>query len=369
MSSVKCSFICVSIICSVAGVFAQQSERDSLQSSIDFVGVADVFYSYDFNQPSNSVRQDFFFNYNRHNEVNLNMGLMGLRINDDKFRANLDLHAGTYAQDNYAAEQSVLRHIFQANVGMLLSEKQNLWFDAGIFPSHLGFESALFFKNATLSRSLVAESSPFFLSGAKLSYKPSKKWDLLVVVSNGWQRIQRIPGSSMLSYGTQIIYQANKESLLNWSTFITTDDPDSTRRMRYFSNLYADLTLGENWKCILGFDYGLQQVNIGSSNFHSWWAPTAILTYAFHDEWSATLRGEYYQDENEVIISSAQNQGFDALGYSLNIDYAPHNRPMCRLEFRRLHSQFSPFINQGGLSNSNWFITASMAIKINSKLQ
>jgi hypothetical protein len=58
-------------------------------------------------------------------------------------RANLALMAGTYAQDNLAAEQDALKYVNEANIGIKISKTKNLWIDAGIMPSHIGWESAI----------------------------------------------------------------------------------------------------------------------------------------------------------------------------------------------------------------------------------
>ncbi len=76
----------------------------------------------------------FLFNHNRHNELNLNLGLLKLSLNHSKYRANFALQAGTYSNDNYAAEPGLLKNIFEANIGISLTEKNNLWLDAGIMP-------------------------------------------------------------------------------------------------------------------------------------------------------------------------------------------------------------------------------------------
>ena len=62
--------------------------------------------------------------------------------------------AGTYAQDNMVAEQGALRYINEANIGVKISENKNLWIDAGIMPSHIGWESAIGKDNYTLTEAL-----------------------------------------------------------------------------------------------------------------------------------------------------------------------------------------------------------------------
>lgn len=349
-------------------VQAQSLHQDSYAPLVQLHTMADLFYTYDFSRPATSTRQPFLFHYNRHNEINLNLGIIGVEITNPRYRMRIDFQAGTYAQDNYAAEESLLQHVFQANIGLALNKQRNLWLEAGIFPSHLGFESALTYFNPTLTRSLVAENSPYFLSGAMLQYEANTKWNLAAIVANGWQRIQRVPGNSMLSFGTQVGYKIQENSALNWSTFITTEDPDTSRRMRYFNNVYADLVLANKWQLIAGFDHGLQQAAPGSSKLQSWWAPTFIVRYHWHENWATAIRAEYYHDPNEIIVSTPTLGGFEVLGFSLNIDYAPKGLPLLRVELRNLNSQKTPFATASGNVSSNWFISTSLSFNLKSNL-
>ena len=174
--------------------------------SLGITGFVDVFYVYDFNRPPGDFRQDFLFNHNRHNEFNLNLGMVGLDLAHAKYRAKFTLQTGTYANDNYAEEPGVLKNIFEAWAGISLNRKNTLWADAGILPSHIGFENAISMYNWTLTRSLSAENSPYFLTGVRVSYTGKKDWYFAGLVINGWQRIQRVSGNSLPSFGTQVAY-------------------------------------------------------------------------------------------------------------------------------------------------------------------
>lgn len=173
-------------------LFAQKDSIWQQKPTVNISGFLDVFYVYDFNQPLGTERQPFLFNHNRHNEFNLNLGFVKLGVEHSKYRANLALHTGTYSIDNYSAEPDLLKNIFEANVGLSLNKKNNLWIDAGVFASHIGFESAISSDNWTMTRSLLAENSPYFLSGAKLTHNPNNKWEIAGLIINGWQRIQRL---------------------------------------------------------------------------------------------------------------------------------------------------------------------------------
>lgn len=348
----------------VSGIAAQPDNSWKGFPEVIIQGYLDVFYAYDFNQPVQAQRQSFFFNHNRHNEFNLNQGMIGLGVDHAKYRASLAFHAGTYPNDNYSAEAGVLKNIYEAYLGLSLNRKNNLWLDAGIFGSHLGFESALSIDDRTLTRSLSAESSPYFLTGAKLSYLPNDTWEFLALVVNGWQRIQRVEGNSLPSFGSQIICKPKDGFLLNWSTFVGTDDPDATRRMRYFSNLFGQFQFTDKIWLLAGLDFGWQQESKGSSSYDTWYALSAIFQYKLAEKWEAAIRGEYYRDEAGVIIPSDTPDGFNTSGFSVNADYLPVANLAIRFEARLLTSKEDEFEKNGDPVTQNFFMVASIAYKL-----
>lgn len=340
---------------SESSVWAQKPE-------ISYAGYVDIFYSYDFNEPTTNYRQTFLYNHNRHNEFNLNLGFIKGSAKHLKYRANIALQAGTYVVDNYAAEPTVLQHIYEGNAGLSLNKKNNLWIDAGIFGSHIGFESAISKDNWTLTRSLLAENSPYYLTGTKLTYNPNEHWELAILICNGWQRIKKIPGNSLPAFCTQIKYIKGDRLTINWSTFIGTDDPDTTRRMRYFNNIYVQSQLTKRFGFIAGLDIGGQQTKKESADYKVWFSPVIIVRYLWTNKWSTALRAEYYQDKDGVIIVTGTPNGFKTSGLSLNLDYSPIKNVAWRLEGRWLTSTAKIFTRQKKNVNDNFAIVSSIAV-------
>ncbi len=369
MIKIQLRVLVLVVFCFFSGIiFSQNDSIWQQKPSLSLSGFLDAYYVYDFNEPPTNVRQSFLFNHNRHNEFNVNLGLIKLGLEHTKYRANLAFHAGTYVNDNYAAEPGLLKNIFEANVGISLSKKNKFWFDAGVFPSHIGFESAISIDNWTLTRSLLAESSPYFLSGAKLTYNPNDKLEIAALVVNGWQRIQRLQGNSMLSFGTQLNFSPSDKFTFNWSTFIGTDDPDVLRRMRYFNNLYGQFQFTDKFGLITGFDAGVQQTVKGSSSYEYWLSPVIIAQFAISKTWKTALRGEYYEDQWGVIIPTGTMNVFQTTGVSLNVDYAPTENIMCRLEGRWLNSKDNIFPTKAAPTNNNFIIGASIAVRFSEVL-
>jgi hypothetical protein len=340
------------------------AQDSSKQSSITISSYAEVYYQYDFNNPINNTRPGFVYSHNRNNEVALNLGLIKASYSKENLRGNIALAAGTYMNANYAAETGVLKNIYEANVGVKLSKKSNLWLDAGIFPSHIGFESAIGKDCWTLSRSILADNSPYFETGIKLGYTSNnEKWFLSALVLNGWQRIQRPDDNTTPAFGTQATYKPSSSITLNTSSFIGNDKPDSVRQMRYFHNLYGTFQLDKKWATTIGFDIGAEQKIKGSSSMNSWYSPVVIIKYAATDKATVAARAEYYNDENAAIIATGSPNGFKVWGFSANFDYAVSGNAVWRVELKTLNSKDNIFNKRNGSNVSgNTSISTSLAI-------
>jgi hypothetical protein len=339
--------------------------QDSTQAKnpLTISGYVEAYYNQDFNRPENNTAPGFLYNFNRTNEVNLNLAFIKANYTTERVRANVALATGTYMNANYSAEPGVLKNIYEANVGVKLSQKTNLWLDAGIMPSHIGFESAIGKDNWTLSRSLLAENSPYFESGLKLGYTTKdEKLYLSAMYLNGWQRIQRVDGNSTPGFGSQITYKPTGAVTFNYSTFIGNDKPDSLRQMRYFHNLYGTFQLTSQFGIIAGFDFGSEQKAKGNSNYNTWYAPVLIARFAPSDKIRIAARGEYYADKNGVIISTGTANGFQTFGYSLNLDYLPVENVIWRIEARSLKSKDAIFTHHDTAKKQNYFVTTSVAL-------
>ena len=353
---------------SVVGLQLANMNRASAQtdstSPLKISGYLETYYSYDFGNPSNHTRPGFLYSFNRHNEVNLNVGFVKAAYAKENVRGNLALATGTYMNANLAAEPGVLKNIFEANAGVKISKTKNIWIDAGIFASHIGFESAIGKDCQNLTRSILAENSPYYESGVKISYtSKNEKLFLSGMVLNGWQRIQRVDGNNTPAFGHQLTYKPTSKITLNSSSFIGSDKPDSVRQMRYFHDFYTQIQLSDKVGLTAGFDIGAEQKFKGSKNFNSWYAPVLIFKFSTSDKTAVAVRGEYYADKNGVIVSSGTPNGFKTFGYSLNFDYNVASNVLFRIEGRGLNAKDKIFTDKDLQATSNNFaLTTSLAI-------
>ena len=325
------------------GIAEAQESKDSLQSKLTFGGYVESYYTYDFNKPEDHKRPGFIYSHHRSNELSVNLALIKANFSNSRVRSNLALAVGSYMNANYAAEEGVWKNVYEANLGYKLLENHELWIDAGVLPSHIGGESAIGLDNISLSRSLSAENSPYFETGARLSYTTDNgKFYLAALVLNGWQRIQLPNSSKGMSLGHQIQYKPNESIVLNSSSYYGDEGTDSTR---FFHDLYVQVNINSKFNLLANWDYGIQKQPLISENF-KWWNAGLQANYLFHPKLKGNARLEYFNDEDGVIFGRFDNLGTNILGYSLGIDVNLYKGLMWRTEFRGLNSTENIFTDR-----------------------
>jgi hypothetical protein len=321
-----------------------ESSQVNINSPMQLSGYLETYYIQDFNNPNNHRRPEFVYSHNVTDSSSINLAMLKAAFATDRIRGNLALGSGTYMRANYAAEPHGLRNLYEANIGIKLSQQNNLWLDIGVMPSHIGFESAVGIENWTLTRSLMADNSPYFETGAKLSYTSDDgKWLASGLLLTGWQRIHRPDGNTTPAIGHQLTYKPNEKITFNSSSFIGNDKSDAQRQMRYFHDFYMQWQLNDQWGLITAFDIGAEQAATDNGSYHIWYSPNIVLRYSYSDRLQFAARLEHYQDKHGVIINTGTEHGFQTTGYSVNMDYRLNPRMVWRNELRQFNSRDAIF--------------------------
>jgi hypothetical protein len=346
-----------------AAIFIRSVTFGQEEPKVKVSGYLETYFGYDFNKPTDNNRPGFIYSHNRHNEANLNLGFIKGSYESGMVRANLAVMAGTYVNANLAAEPGVLKNVFEANAGIKLSKSANLWLDAGVFSSHIGFESAISKDCWVLTRNISSENTPYYESGVKMTYGTDDgKLTTTVLYLNGWQRMTRQNGNSQPAGGLQLTWKPSDKITVNYSNYLGTEGADSVRVRRFYHNVYSIFQLTDRFGVTLGFDYGTQQKSKGSEDKNKVLSPVAIAQYKINSKWALAGRAEYYKDINSVFISTGTANGFKTAGYSLNIDYAPISNAVVRLEGKVYDSKDKIFVRDLNFVNHDAALTASIAV-------
>lgn len=326
-------FVLISFNC-----FAQKDSLGSFKLSAYF----ESYYSYDFAKPSTNEKPDFNYNYKKHNRPSINLAFVKANYQSKRLRSNLALMTGTYVRYNLNAEPIWAKPLLEANVGYKPFKKHEFWVDAGVLPSHIGFESAVGIDCWNLTRSILAENSPYYESGIKFNYT-NKKQDLYLAfhVLNGWQKIAIAKEDENPSIGVQVNYKPTSSLTLNYSNFVGKINVDSLRALRTFHNLYAIYDANSKLSFIFGFDIGTQKKP--GTETAIWYTPVIISKINLNQKSKIAGRLEFFSDQQQTLITTSTSNGYQTIGASINYDYQISPKVLWRSELKRYNSKDAIF--------------------------
>jgi hypothetical protein len=327
-------------------------------SPLQFSGFIDTYYAYSFNEPSSGIRayttQPLY-----HNAIGINLAMATAKYNGSSVRGVLSLHMGSFVESNYGGADYAYRNIQEAYAGLHLGG--SWWAEAGVFLSHIGFESLISRDNWSYTRSNIAEYTPYYESGLRIGGNITEQLTATFLVLNGWQNI--IENNSNKALGTQIQFRPNSTTLLNWSTFYGNEQPDSMlSQHRFWNNFYIQTTLSNGIDAVIMADYGLQKsLEEKTSTAYS---IASQLRFTLSPKFRTAIRGEWYSDKSNIIPRPTAPQGFEAGTISTTLDYLPSAQLIIRTELRYLHTPLPLFPKKSEFSTNEMLFVVSMGVTL-----
>ncbi|MCZ2356062.1 MAG: porin [Bacteroidia bacterium] len=316
-------------------------QQDSLPKGLALSGFLETYYAWENKSIStNGSWPSHLVSHYRNQEFALNLALLQAAWNKPGLRARFGIMAGNYPMANLAGEPVGLRNLYEASVALRLSPRRHWWAEVGLFPSHIGFETPIGADNLNLSRSIVADNSPYYEQGVKLTWQnPDKKWVLSLLALNGWQKmVKDNPQPALEGGGHQVTYAPGKGWLINSSSYVglaprpVSGNSTATwaREERVYHNLYVQWHGSGRWQLISGVDYGIHRIT--GTGWRSFYAPVVISRYAFRENMRVAVRAEGYHDPSQIVWVNPS--GTRIVSFSANWDYEYQRGILFRLEYR-----------------------------------
>lgn len=351
--------------CAASSALAQAPADTAVK--ISWSAFVDSYYAWDFGQPATLDRSfasgaPFTTQSARHNEFNVNLAFVEARLEGARVRGRLALQTGTSVQSNYLAEPTngfvsgpaLSRLIQEAVAGFRFGA--NSWVDAGIFFSHLGMESWISRDNPMYTRSLVAEYSPYYQSGLKVSTTRGRLTAQLDVV-NGWQNISE--NNTGKGVGVRFDFAPGVSTTLSYYNLFSNEAGNQLRTLNG-----VGVRAARGWLTFVGqLDHGTQ-ASAGAEG-SSWYGALAALRAQVRPRTAVVGRVERYDDEDGVIAGTGvARTSFRANGLSLGFDHSPMPRVLWRTEGRLFanESAIFPGGNAGAPKKRSAFMVASLAL-------
>lgn len=309
----------------------------------------DTYSAYAKNKLLNGERP-YFTQSSQNNDYHLNLASAGLSYDDKLIRAKLVGQYGDSVDLNYNAEpQDSFKFVQESYVGAYLDESTTI--DVGTFLAHIGAESWLSKDNLNYTRSYIAEFSPYYETGVRISRKFDTNWSGQILGVNGWQNTTdgRHP-----ALGTQLAYTDNGYTVTS-NTFFGEEN--------YGSRAFHDLILSKNFESglsVIGsIDVGYQShTSLTSGTF---WGYSLMGRQSLNDTLFINTRFESYQDPDGVIVSSATGSDFKAYAASIGLDLNLGARFLLRGEVKHMFSPNRIFLDNQDETNNDTLCVVSLS--------
>ena len=329
------------------------------EEPVSFSGFVDAAFLWNANRPAN--HENFIpgtgTTGKRANELTLNLAqVQWSRAPSDKqpLGFTLSLVAGEGTEVVHAGEPKggdEFRHIYQASLAWRL--QNGVLLEAGIYPSHIGFEGFYSKDNWNYTRSWLGELSPYYQTGIKASYAFNERWSGQLHVLNGWQLINDNNGGK--SIGAQVAYTSGALTA-SLNMFVgpeLADDDDSMRKLADVVVLYR---VTPKLQLAGSVDLGAQERPGGEDA--NWRGVGAYARYAIDDRHAVALRAEEFRDPDSGISGAPQRLREATLTYELR----PGEHLILKLETRYDRSTAGVFGERDGVRDRQFLALAGAVV-------
>lgn len=328
----------------------------------------DGFYAWDGDRPHNFDRA-YTTQPARHSEFNVNLAFVEARLAGPRYRGRLAAQWGTSVQSNYAGEPrlgsisgpSVSQFLQEATVGYRLAP--TLWLDGGIFFSHIGCEGWISRDNLAYSRSLMADYSPYYETGVKLTWAASSAVTAQLAVVNGWQNISKY--NTPPAAGVRVDYAVSPRMTLTYDNFVGNVAVDSlAAQVRFYQDFMVQVNPSDRWQVLAMAAIGVQGRSTGSGGTATWYGASLTAKYHPTSRVGVVARLERYADPDQVIIRTGLPVSFETNSASLGVDLALAAPVLWRTEVRAFGSRSAVWATNrvGTYSAADAYVVTSLAL-------
>lgn len=291
--------------------------------------------------------ENLYVSYSRPESFRMNLAFIQYAQRIQRWRFNVGLMSGTYVNRNFSYESKYVRPIQSMNVSVQLDDAGKHQMLAGISASHIGYEGPVGQDQLLLTRSLLAENTPYSENMLKYSVQWNKAWSSSFLVLHGWQQISLPKRWSDMAIGTQISY-SGPQLTFNHSSFLgeinRLDIPDR----RYFQNIWAEWKANPRWRIVGEVDQWFTQRRNKTQQLSSSWGMSFNVSHAFNPRTRAGGRIEYIDDHAQTILRGGEFWIPKGGGYAACFDVLFAQHGLFRLEMKQLwmRKQDAPTMSQ-----------------------
>jgi len=331
---------------------SEGTTRTTSRASLQIGGYAELFYQWNFNEPSNGLTALRGFD-NHHNTFTIANAVLDAAGKLGPVSARVALQVGHTPDTYYLAEPTVpgsssvnasgpnlWKYIQQAWVAYTIPVGKGLLVDAGIFLSPIGPEGMAVKDQWNWSRSDLFFGLPFYHTGIRLTYGFTDRITLSAQVYNGWNSV--VDNNPEKSMALQFTYAIPDKLTYQFIYFTGVERPVGAPEGRAWRHLFDTYLAAYplKWLSLLAHANGGFEPNaFGTSG----WAAGALYVRFLPLRWlSIALRGDLFW---EHVAANASGRAAPILwpvewvsSATGTLDLHPVDNLSVRLEYRHDHA-------------------------------
>ncbi|RYY52364.1 MAG: porin [Chitinophagaceae bacterium] len=293
---------------------AQDSTAAEPAPALTISGSVDGYYKYDFAKTASNTFTSFT---QTHNSFALGMASVKFAHTGEKVSAVADLGFGPRARDFSYTDDGITQAIKQLYVSY--SPADFVTFTLGTWGTHVGYEVLDPQLNRNYSMSYMFTNGPFSHTGFKAQFTKGKS-GLMLGIANATD--YRIPPSDQINKKFFLAqYSVAFEKVSAYVNFVAGQAPDSSKS----AQIDAVVTAKVSDMFSVGFNGTYASVKSwdGAKNLdgEGWYGAALYLNLDPKPWFGLTLRGEYFNDDNQLKVYSGASTGGSIFATTLSAQF------------------------------------------------
>jgi hypothetical protein len=248
--------------------------------------------------------------HSRAGEPSINLAAVGGTLTLGGFHARLVAGAGTSLDGLHLATQGrppsepALRFLVEGYAGYTIPVGRGLTIEAGLFPSHIGYEVFPTRDNWNATHSWMATLSPFYQVGVRASLPVTANLTVKLLWLNGWDVVTQ--DARFRSGGAQLGWSSKKlDAAIN--LFAGPARARDDRSPRLFVDVWAKVTPIPLLQVAASFDAGVDILD-DNRPAQPWYALGAWLRLQLRPWLAAVIRTDLVDDTGNGVVSGASQR-------------------------------------------------------------
>ena len=332
---------------------------------VEFSGLVDVYYTYNFNKPPTGTMtplRNFDVRHNQFSVSLLEFAMNKTATADDRVGFRFDLQYGQLAQmfNGDPLDNNALVNVQQAYVSYLAPVGSGLTLDVGKFVTPVGFEPTESKDNNNYSRSFLYALGPYYHVGARVAYSLNDRVAIGGMLVNGWNATG--DNNAGKTVGASITVKPTAKLTLIENVIAGPEQTDDTKDVRTMYDTVATLTINDRVTAGLNYDFVKDAVAGTDVN---WQGVALYLRGQLTPRFALAPRFEIFKDRDGFVTGTSQN----LKEFTMTAEVKHSQGLIVRAEYRRDWSNENYFTKAGRRVGDQQTFTVAFVYGFSSKPQ